>query len=372
MKKILIIQESLGGGGAEKVLCSVLNKFDYSKYDVTLLLWHKSGFYLDKIPEKVRVIGIFDSKCGIAEKILFRLPGILGDYMIGKQLKRTPDVKGHYDAIISFLEGVSARIHSRLLSSGDKNVTWVHIDMERNRWSNKYFSYKRAESFYSQVDDVVFVSNGAKSAFERIFKTTTRHRVIYNIQDKEEIIRLGNEALDSLPENRFSVCCVGRLVRQKRFDRVIRVASILKARGYDVLFRIIGSGNLKDELADLAKASGVEDMIEFVGFQSNPYKYIKASDVFLLTSESEGFSLVVAEAMILGKPVISTTVAGPTELIGDGEGGILCNEDEEEIADAVMSFYDDEDLIKRYSLAAYNRSKIFNQEEIMGEIYSLI
>ena len=371
MKKLLIIQESLSGGGAERVLCNILNRFDYRHYHVTLLLWYKSGIYLDRIPENVKVLGISEDESSLLGRILFRLPMPFGDYVIRKLLKIT-GINGHYDVMISFLEGISARVHNILRKRGETNISWVHTDMEKNRWSDKYFSYHHAEKFYSGINDVVFVSNGAKEAFERVFKTSSRHRVIYNIQQPDEIRRLGDEPLEmSNVKGRFTVCCVGRLVRQKRFDRVIRIAAILKSRGYDVLFRIVGEGILRNELESLAKEYGVTDMVEFAGFQSNPYKYMKSSDIFLSTSESEGLPLVVAEALILGKPVVSTRVTGSTELLDNGVG-ILCDEDENKIAKAIMTLYDNRELVSQYTLSALNRSHIFNPEETMKKIYSLI
>lgn len=369
MKRLLIIHESLGSGGAERVLCNILNRFDYINYDVTLLLWHKSGFYLNKIPDNVKIVGV--KKSGILEKILFKIPVVFGNCIIRKMLECT-DIDRHYDIIMSFLEGVTARLHSILCSRAEKNISWVYIDMEKNRWSDKYFPYFKAEKFYSCINDVVFVSNDAKVAFERVFKTTSCHTVIYNIQQPDEIKRLGGEGTGfATPGNRFIVCCVGRLAHQKRFDRALRSAAILKDKGYDVLFRIVGDGSLRSELVVLAKNLGVIDLVEFIGFQDNPYKYMKSSDIFLSTSESEGLPLVVAEALILGMPIVATKVTGSVEML-DNDAGILCDEDENDIANAIMLLYDNRELLSKYSVSALKRSQMFNPEETMEKIYSLI
>ncbi len=278
-KRILIIQESLGGGGAEKVLCGILNKFNYSIYDVTLLLWSKTGIYLDKLPKNVKIVCVFGQRHHFFEKLLFRTPEWIGDYVVEFFLKRLKIYSQRFDVIVSFLEGVSARLHSLMLNQGFRNISWVHIDMDKNRWSDRYFPYERAEKFYDTINNVVFVSEGAKTAFERVFKTGSRHSVIYNIMEPSEIRRMGSESIEKI-EAKFTVCCTGRLVRQKRYDRVVRIAAILKNLGYEILFRIVGDGPLKGDLIRLVKEYGVEDMIELVGFQSNPYKYMSSADMF--------------------------------------------------------------------------------------------
>jgi len=188
--------------------------------------------------------------------------------------------------------------------------------------------------------------------------------------EPNEIRRMGSEPIEKI-DAKFTVCCVGRLVRQKRYDRVVQIAAILKGMGYEILFRIVGDGPLKGDLIRLVKEYGVEDMIEFVGFQSNPYKYMSSADMFLLTSESEGYSLVVGEAMSLGKPIVSTKVVGPMELLAN-DAGILCNEDEAELAEAIMTLYKDKSLRDEYSRSAINRSKMFDAENTMEQFYSLL
>ncbi len=93
--------------------------------------------------------------------------------------------------------------------------------------------------------------------------------------------------------------------------------------------------------------------------------------MFLLTSDSEGYSLVVGEAMSLGKPIVSTKVVGPMELLAN-DAGILCNEEEAELAEAIISLYKDTSLRDRYSRSAINRSKMFDAENTMKQIYSLL
>lgn len=372
MKKILIIQESLGGGGAEKVLCDVLNSFDYKKYDITLLLWHASGVYLDCIPKNVNIVSVFNRKHKFVEKFIFKTPFVFGNAIILNMLKRTGIFDMQFDVVISFLEGVSARIHSLFPLRSQKNISWVHSNMDKNRWSNKYYPYNKAEKFYNSIDDIVFVSNGARDLFLKLFNVGTDTHVIYNLQDPEIIRKLGDEPVDNQnADDRFIVCCAGRLVEQKRFDRVISIAEILKKRTCNVSFLVIGDGPLRESLETMAKKADVDDMVRFIGFDRNPYKYMAKSDMLLVTSQAEGYCLVVGEAMSLGLPILSTKVTGPMELLADNVG-ILCDEDVDELAGKIIMLYGDKDLRSHFSKLAYERSEKFSPENVMSSIYSLL
>lgn len=115
------------------------------------------------------------------------------------------------------------------------------------------------------------------------------------------------------------------------------------------------------------------DNVHFLGFQSNPYPYIAAADAFLMTSDSEGFPLVVAEAMCLGKAIISTRITGPMEMLDNGRCGILTGFSPEEIADAAASLMDDPQKLSLYQHLAYERAvSYFNIDNVMAQINDAI
>ena len=87
---------------------------------------------------------------------------------------------------------------------------------------------------------------------------------------------------------------------------------------------IIGEGRDRLELESLAKKLGISDSVCFLGLQKNPYKFMAKSSVFVLSSNQEGFSTVIVEAMACGLPVVSTDCeSGPSEIIKNGENGFL-------------------------------------------------
>lgn len=177
-----------------------------------------------------------------------------------------------------------------------------------------------------------------------------------------------------MPRHRtFTFVNVGSLKEIKRQDRIIETAALLKARGYDADFWLIGKGIWEERLKAQATALNVSDSVHFLGFQSNPYPYVAAADVFLMTSDSEGFPLVVAEAMCLGKAVISTRITGPMEMLGNGRYGILTGFSPEEIANSAISLIEDPKLLSSYQHLAYERSiSYFDVNGVMTQIHDVI
>ncbi len=371
-KKILIIHETLNTGGAEKVLLEILANFDMSRYDVDLLLWEGEGVYGNQVPDSVNIFPLHPTKISLLHRLLMHLPEFINRKFQARWIRRALGPK-NYDVVISFMEGVGARLHSFLLDRAGKNISWVHIDMKANRWSDKVYPYSSASKFYPRLDSVVFVSDGARTAFAEVFPSVKSDllKVIYNIQNPEDIRRKGNSLKIERPKDKFVVSCVGRLERQKRFDRVIEIAEIAKSKGLPFEFWIMGQGSLEDELKKYAADKGVADMVKFLGFQPNPYSYMAASDVFLLSSESEGYALVVGEAMTLGIPVVSTKVVGPLDLLKNGEG-ILSDDDPESLFRALEKLYQSPQLREELSRRGIEKSRDFDPQKTMSEIYSIL
>lgn len=370
--KILFIHSNLGGGGAEKALLEVLNHIDYNRYDVTLFLLYRKGIFIEKVPPQVRFMSeqfgrYFPGRIG---KLVIRLG--LRNFLLYYYAKRIFKNE-NYDTIISFMESGPAKFHSYIINKGKKNISWVHCDLYKNHYTTTFFPYiKQEKNFYASLDDIIFVSNDAKAQFKRLFGLD-KGTVINNIIDCKLIQKLSKECLNTPIRRTFTFVNVGSLKQIKRQDRIIEVAALLTKEGYDVDFWILGEGILEQQLKNYALSLNVEDKIHFFGFQSNPYPFVAAADVFLMTSDSEGFSLVVAEAMCLGKAVISTRVTGPIEILDNGRYGILTGFSSEEIATAAAKLISDVKLLTYYQSLAYERAlSYFNVDNVMGQIYNVI
>ena len=368
VKQILIIQESAKGGGAEKVLTDLLQHFDRSRYNVTLLLINAYGPHLSEIPAGIKLLCINKQAPGLFVRCLNRFI-FLRDALFRHRIKQAVKNK-RYDAIISFMEGPAAKAHSFIMDHAVKNISWVHTNLMTNHWSAFiYRNLDEEKAVYNRMDNIVFVSYGAKDAFAKLFGITETLKVIYNIIDYQMI---NEKAAESVPQKtKFTICNVGRLIEQKRQDRLVEIAKILKDRGFEFAVLILGEGRLASKLKELANDLGVNDVVKFLGYQANPYPYIKNSDVFVLTSDVEGYPTVVCEALCLGRPVISTNITGSDELLANGVG-ILTGFESQDIADSVSLLIQSKDSWAHYAHLSALRGQQFQPHDIMAQIYSLL
>lgn len=367
-RRILFIHSNLGGGGAEGALIEVLSHLDYTRYDVTLFLLYRLGDFIDRVPPQVHFK---------TEQFGRYFPGLKGrwanrlglrNWMLRRCARRV-FAHENYDTIVSFMEAGPARFHSYILEKGNRNVTWVHCDLLNNHYSTAFFHrFSQEKKFYSRMDEVVFVSEDAKKNFGKLFGID-KGRVIYNIIDRQAICKRANEVANVPQHRTFTIVNVGSLKEVKRQDRIIEVAAILKSRGYDADFWLVGKGIWEERLKEQARSLGVEYMVHFLGFQPNPYPFIAAADVFLMTSDSEGFPLVVAEAMCLGRAIISTRITGPMEMLDNGKYGILTDFSPAEIANAATALIKDPQLLSKYQgLASERATAYFDMKNVMTQI----
>ena len=110
----------------------------------------------------------------------------------------------------------------------------------------------------------------------------------------------------------------------------------------------------------------------FLGFKSNPYPYIAASDLFLSTSMTEGYPLVICEALCLGKPIIATAVSGSKEILADSEYGLLSEEDDDSLLKNTLRMITNNSLREYYSNRAVEKSLDFDVQSTVDNIYKFI
>lgn len=366
-KEILIITGTLGGGGAEKVLENTLNYWNYDKYNVTLLVVCDHHHYYN-INKNVNIVFLnkfvphsyFGYLLHFHKLTRWYFECRIKSLFYGKR----------YDAIISFSEGSALICHSLVMDKTENNISWVHCDMSKFLWCRFMFeSENEIKDIYRRMSSVVCVSESSMNAFIARFGEMRQLSHIYNLIDKE-VIRAKAEEF-AITKKNFTVVSCGRLMDVKRFDRVINVAKIIKERGYSVEFWILGKGELESRLKTLVDNYKLSDSVYFFGFQSNPYPFIRACDIFLVTSDTEAYPTVICEALCLGKTIVSTPVPGCVELIKD-DVGIVSEFDNQSIANDLERLIKSENLISQYENKAKEKGDTFQPTEIMKSIYDLI
>lgn len=366
MKKILIAIDGLGGGGAEKVLINILKYLDKDKYQITLLLLFNEGIYLKEVPKHIKIKPLFQIKSNLLRRIIYKVFKLLSAKRIYKTF-----IKEDFDIEIAFLEGSTTKLVSGSTNPHSKKIAWVHTDLFNfHRTKYYYRSIKEEQTQYKKFNNIVFVSNDAKKGFEKLLNIHKNLKTIYNPIDVNEIRQKAQR--DKVHYDQLTICSVGRLVKPKGFERLIRVHSMLLKKGIKHQLLLVGEGEERKSLEHLCHQLDVTSSVTLLGFQTNPYKYIQASDIYVSSSRAEGLPLVVAEALILGKPVISTRCSGPVELLDNGKYGLVVENSEEGLFEGLKLLLTNEKQRKKYELLSAQRESFFNIKEIMRQIEALL
>lgn len=367
-KKILFIYGQINGGGAERVLLDLLNNIDYSLYEVDLCQIVAGGTLIDEVPAAVNIFALW-SDYSLSYKTAIRLSNKLGyNYLFKKRIRSK--ITKEYDMEISFLEGFPLKIHA-MIDSKAKKITWVHCDLYTFHYTKDQFRNGEELAAYNKMDRVICVAEDTRKAFEKRFPDCTANReVIYNPIDIEKIHSMA-ESFDLPKSQTFTVITSGRLTPPKKMDRIIRLAKRCKNHSVQVKFQIIGDGELRNELLALRKQLNVEDVVEFLGFQRNPFPYVKNADLMLCCSGFEGFCLVICEAMCLGIPVISTKTSGPIEILGDNKYGLLVEHDDDSLFEGLKFLLEHPDLRSKYAEKGKKRVDDFSVGVLMEKFKEL-
>lgn len=375
-KKILFIMPALPGGGAEKVLIDILKRIDREVFSLSLLLLYREDYYTSKIPDDVEVLYIHKRSTLNHERLMRQLKEKAGYHLVWdtyyRHRIRILLKHKHYDSIVSFMEGAAVRMHSYIFDKASRNVSWVHIDLLTKHWSKDFFkNLEQEKSIYEKMDGIAFVSNEAKEQFKKLFDFKNENlQTIYNPIPRNEIINSAKSI--EIDKEKFTIVLVGRLNRQKRFDRAIEVAKKLHDDGFDFEMWIIGEGELRAELNALIDRYDLNDVVKLFGFKNPPYPYMTSADLYLSTSDSEGYPLTLCEALCLGIPVVSTNTAGPTEILQNSRYGILCEKSVESVYLATKGVLVNPERLKSLRESSRERGKNFNPEKVMNEIYAFL
>lgn len=373
MIKVLFFLESLGGGGAEKVLVNLIKGLDKSKYNITVKVMSDVGVYNDEIAEIIKYKSIISGKNygknifhNIFYKIKYKLIYLLPKKIIYKIIAREK-----YDVEVAFIEGFATAVISESKNKLSKKIAWIHVDPIERNYADAYFKNLEEHSqCYKKFDKIVCVSKSVeKSAIKKYGITLNNIMTQYNPIDEDDIKKRANEKINILDSSAIKFITIGRLVEQKGYDRLIRVIKRLKEE-YDGVFQllILGDGEKKKQLEEYIKENKLTNIVKLQGFVKNPYPYLKNSDLFICSSRAEGYSLVIAESLILNVPVISTKCSGPNELLDFGKYGMLVENDEDSLYLGLKNIIDDRNKLKELKKKSQKRSEIFNYKKTIERI----
>lgn len=310
---ILFYLPNLRPGGAENVMVQLLVFFHQNGREVGLLLGKREGELLSRIPSDVPVyeLGAFRARNAIFKLIRFCR-------------KNPPDY-----IFTSLGASVSAAWAKPFIPKNIQLVTrmasTLGAEKEFIAKPFKQLFYLFANGAVAKASDIVicqsqYMADDYKKELGENLEP--KLKVIYNPIDPQRAIKLA----EVVPERTFDLVGVGRLVTQKDYRTMIHAIAELKKMGWqDITLGIIGQGFKGPSLKQQVRELGLEKNVFFLGFQANPFSYLKRAKALISSSLYEGFSNVIIESLVLGIPVVATDCpSGNREVIQPGVNGLLC------------------------------------------------
>ena len=396
--KILFVINTMGRGGAETALLTLLNRPELREHDVSLYVMLGQGELMARAPESVKRLNRRYSEADVLSdagkrRLLFRTAGITLrrgallrslPYMIrnaapmrktgalqpDKLLWRavaqgTASLKEEYDLAVAYIEGASTYFVSRYVRAARK-AAFVHVDYARAGYTPAL-----DEGCYDAFDRIFCVSDEVRQAFLGVYPAYEgKTGVFHNLIDKEIRRRAAEDGGFADGFDGLRLLTVGRLVRQKSIETSIRAMRLLKDRGVRARWYVLGEGEERPALEREIARLGLERDFLLPGVIDNPYPCYRQADIYVHCSRFEGRSIAVQEAQTLGKPIVVSDCSGNREQVTDGEDGLLVELQPEAIADAVERLSTDEALRERLARGAAART--FRDEDIQKLFIDII
>ena len=371
MKKITILALHLGYGGVENAVATLANLL-CEKYDVEILsvyrLYNEPVF---KINDKVKIRYVSNIKPNKKEMIYYLkkknfsmfFKGLGASLKTGyvKYIKTDIELRKLKTDVVISTRTVHNFLVSNFVRKGIKKIAWEHNHHNDNK---RYIS--SLVNSCKKMNYLVTVSKELKDFYEEYLG-----KKVYFIPN----------CLDNMP-NKLSkldscnIISVGRLSKEKAFDDLLRLFKKVSIKHSNWHLNIVGDGMEKNDLLSLAKELKLGDKVTFHGYQDKDYinDLLLDSSIYVMTSKTESFGLVLIEAMSYGVPVLSYTSAqGANEIIDDGKDGFLIrNRSEDDMIDKIDLLINDEKLRKKMGKEARIKSKQYSKENVLKSWNKLI
>ncbi len=365
--KVLFLINSLGGGGAERVLVNLANHMDHSRYDITIQTIFNAGVNKKYLNQKIKlVVSGWRSFKGVS--VAFKL-------IPAKILYRLFIKDNEYDLVVAYMHGVPTKILYACSEKSAGKIAWLHTNMKSSSLPKIFFSRKQIIKVFDAYDKIVGVSDTVSHSFQEMYGLEYKLVTKYNTNDVAKIFAMSEEKLNNnlLEKDLMNIISVGNLHKAKGYDRLLKVCKRLLDRGLKFRLIIIGGGSGGQiNLQQYIDRNNLNNYIKLLGFISNPYPYLKKADLFVCSSRSEGLSTVVSEAIILGTPVISTIVSGAEEVLGkSGEHGMLVENSEEGLYAGLKDLLSNPQRIEFYRDKAAERANFFDTAKTVNEVQKL-
>lgn len=359
--RVCFLNLNLQGGGAERQLVQLARHWPQGKWHLKLVLLEQQGVWLSELPSNVPCHALSPRMpSGSLAKILWAL-------RLVPRLRKFL-VKHPCDVVLTFLwlPTLLAAIALRRLPNPPLLVWSVQSDLAREialHW-NGWLRRQLVLAFLpKQVNRFIAVSEGIQRKTQAFLGISADSFTV--IPNSVELTRIMKMAAmpDAIPQKKAPVrlVSVGRLHLAKGMDVLLHAVVKVHRQSSGCECYILGDGPEKPELMRLAGAMGLNGCLSFVGYQSNPYAWLKTADIFVSSSRWETFGIAIVEAMALGLPVIATATDGARDIIDDGSDGLLVPVgDAAALADAIIDLMCNPSLRQRLGGRAKQKAQQFD------------
>ncbi|MDR2955066.1 MAG: glycosyltransferase [Prevotella sp.] len=361
MKRILFFNDSLALGGTEILLVNLLNHLVTKETKITLLLPEESGsdvFLLKKLSSEVTVKYIYPNKTSylkrkLQENIMIFFPRFFA------RLKGINE--SDYDEVVCFKETFFATVFSRM---SIPKILWIHNILYKRSYEIRSFKerfavwlnkkhLKKVQRSYDRFNKVICVSDAAKKAYLSVLHgghmPAQDIQVLYNAIDLSTVAKKAKEPIEDLPQGITNFILITRNSPEKRIDRLINAAHLLKEEGYELHVYIIGEGIDNTDMINNLNIKNITNDVILLGRVENPFPYILQCNWSLCVSERESFSLSLLESMALNTQVITTDCGGPRDIVEGGTYGLLVDNSGEGVYKGMKAVLDNPSLSLKYS-----------------------
>lgn len=352
--KLLIVTRHMNVGGIQKSLIELLKVLSKDeKYDISLFCCLKRGPLLTHLPENIKILdenpyaAISEISVSECKKMGIKYALIRGVLSVWTKLftKKIPiklfsrlvgKIGDSYDISVSYAQPMEdhsfcALTNELVLNCTDakKKVGFVHSD-----FANYGGNTPLNRAIYPCFDNVAAVTESLKRSFIQIMpEIADKVHTVYNICDISRVKELAEESPVEYDLAVTTFVTVARLGEEKGHIRCLAAFAHLREEGFDFRWHIVGGGELYDRINSEILYYGLEDCVILEGEHTNPYRYVKNADYFLLPSIHEGAGIVFLEAQTLGVSILSTDTLSAKELVGNKNFGYVCKNNEDGIYD---------------------------------------
>lgn len=338
MKKILVMNIGTEYGGIEKSLIEFLKILVKENCEIDLALWKRRGPLFNEIPKGINVIenigpGSFaNAKKHGLKGLLYYFKFKLFSYF-NRAWQCVPKSKIKYDIAISYCQNGLSPYYIIDNVEAEKKYLWFH----HGSYEESKLKYKLDKKYFAKYNKVITVSESNLEMLKHKFPGI-KGDVIPNIIDVERIINMSMSDEDLFCNNQdLKLVTVGRISEEKGQLFSLEIARSLKENNIKFKWLFVGDGDKKLECENIVKKYDLENECIFVGSKSNPYAYIKQSDLYIQTSYVESEGITIKEAMVLNKIIITSKLPALQEILNEYNNfSYLCDFSIKEYIDKII------------------------------------